>query len=549
MSERLRSLTTPVLGPSKSAPHLYGLSAVQMGRLESIIAAVCAPSPQLILTITLALCALTLVGFLVIALAPLVGVPIPAESVPLEGVVKLVLGLIGLNLYARLFRWIVQRPNVLLWFVAGGLTFYKWLDDTVTLELGFGGGLFFREISILVLILPGLYYLFRYFKDIQHVLPHALWYFAFVGLLTLYYFVYNPSSHNFYLANSGLTNGYSPMIVYWVLGCGWLVGAVGLMLQSNPMACFATTNRLILIAALIMYSLTVLGYPLHLFNVEVDGFLRSRGFFTHPNMFCHRSGILFIYLVGISCFYGSLKNPRLPLPLLLSTCGLVFLGLLLGFSKTSFVATGIACSLFYVLSWQTPLLKQHRWKILMLGPITLLMVLLGFKLISGQWFWEILADRIQDTNSLSWRTQTWNSLLGDLNGLPLLIGHGYTGAQDFIFRMSYNTVKNANPLVWSHNAYLFLAYDFGCMGLLYIMALLSLTWRAIALFCQAQSPTVKGLCATVLAMEVYYLMSMGFDETIHMFDVPLLFWLLSSMLIIMATWYHQPCQNQTPPAS
>jgi hypothetical protein len=549
MIGRLRSLAAPVLGPSNSAPNPYGLPTLQTGRLESLIAAISSPSPQLILTIILCLVALGLAGFFVITLAPLVGIPLSVENLPIAGILKAVFGLIGLNLYARFFRWLIQRPQVLLWYVAGGLTFYKWLDDTVTIELGFSGGLFFRESSILVLILPGVYYLCRYLKPLQQALPHALWYFGFVGLLTLYYFIYNPSSQNFYLANSGLTNGYSPMIVYWVLGCGWLVGSVGLMLQRNPLPCFAATNRLILVAALIMYSLTILGYPFHLFNVEVDGFLRSRGFFSHPNMFCHRSGILFIYLVGISCFYGSLKNPRISLQLLLSTCSLVFLGLLLGFSKTSFVATGIACSLFYILGWNTPLLKQHRWQILMLVPITLLVVLLGFKLINGQWFWEILADRIQDTHSLSWRTQTWNSLLGDLNGLPLLIGHGYTGAQDFIFRMSYNTVKNANPLVWSHNAYLFLAYDFGCMGLLYIMALLSLTWRAIALFCQAQSPTVKGLCATVLAMEVYYLMSMGFDETIHMFDVPLLFWLLSSMLIIMATWYHQPCQNKTPPAS
>jgi O-antigen ligase len=99
-----------------------------------------------------------------------------------------------------------------------------------------------------------------------------------------------------------------------------------------------------------------------------------------------------------------------------------------------------------------------------------------------------------------------------------------------VFQMTYNTSKNAQPLILVHNGYLSLFYDFGLPGLLLFVGVLAAAGWAWGRLWQPAWAAYRPLLVTMVAMAGYFLIASGFDEMIYMFDAPLLFWVLTTVI-------------------
>ena len=221
---------------------------------------------------------------------------------------------------------------------------------------------------------------------------------------------------------------------------------------------------------------------------------------------------------------------RLPGWLLTAGLGLNFIALLLGLSKTALAGFSLCALILFLGNMAVPAVQRRFFQILLGLVIVVPIGLMAFEAVSGHSFVSILESRIDQTESLDWRTLVWESLLSNISLGSIWFGHGFTAANEAVFRLTFSDVRNADPLMMVHNAYIALLYDLGLPGYLMFAAALSGLWHALRGWLTAVRPALRTEHTIVFALTVYFLFVCAFDEMSYMFDAPMLFWTLITLI-------------------
>jgi hypothetical protein len=203
---------------------------------------------------------------------------------------------------------------------------------------------------------------------------------------------------------------------------------------------------------------------------------------------------------------------------------------LLGLSKTAIGMCAIALFVLFLLNLTSPYIRQ----VVLKGGLLLLVIvpvgLMVYQGITDQSFLEMLDARMSQDTSFFWRKRIWNYLLSNIDMMTMLTGHGFTAANAWVYQLSFHDKLNPTPLIMVHNGYLALLYDLGIMGWLLFVAALSLVWNAFRWFMNAAYRMNRPLLATIIALAVYFLLVCGFDEMTYMFNAPMVFWVLATLM-------------------
>jgi len=147
--------------------------------------------------------------------------------------------------------------------------------------------------------------------------------------------------------------------------------------------------------------------------------------------------------------------------------------------------------------------------------------------------------------SVNWRTQVWGFLLSNIHEGSILLGHGFTAANAWIFMVSYNDKTNATPLMQVHNGYIGLLYDLGILGYAIFFSVISLVFQSVKKLFKAMGTQHRALWVSVIGLSAYYLLVCAADEMVYMFDAALQFWLLSALTFTMGLrHYRQPIREK-----
>jgi len=478
-----------------------------------------------------------LIALLLYGLFPLLGLGVFGRVLSIQRCIQLFGLFVGGTGYVYYLRYILPRPQHMLFFYAIFWPVAEYANDWL---MRFGGvNLHMRMLLLLVLAVPALLQMVRFGKTMLLCFPHFKYYAGFLGLLFLYYLFFNAHAMDAKLASAAVEStdnsiGMMMLTAYIFCFLGMFTSAVSIYKHPNPLGLFDTFNKTLIWVSMILGVLTIIGYPIGLFSKDVDGFHRAMGLYTHPNMFAHHMGILMIYLLGIFCYYQGERAQRMPAWLLWAGLGINLIAFLLGLSKTA-IGIGSLCALgLLVFNLSSSAVRKMFLKLILAAVILVPIGLFAFEKIADRSFFDIIQSRIDQKESMNWRVETWNSLLANIRGFEYLWGHGYTAANVWVYMLSYNDTKNATPLIMVHNGYVALLYDFGLMGYIFFVSALSLMWNAMKRAAQSLFVGGRPLLVTVCMMTIYFMVVCGFDEMVYMFDGPLVYWTLATLLYAVA---------------
>ncbi|MBK8190615.1 MAG: O-antigen ligase family protein [Vampirovibrionales bacterium] len=487
---------------------------------------------------------------LIFGLLPLLGVETLARLLRFPRFFLLMGGVVGLVGYISYFRAIQQRPHWLAFFIVMG---WGLLEYGNNLLLGMGVNIRYSPLIMVIFVLPALVIIWRHRLTLWRHTPHFRFYlFFFVWLLTYYFFYNSHATDPQMMAGEGgglLSDGSVASVqltayLYCLLSMG--VASVAMLIQSRPRAYFDALNKGLLIVSSLTALYAILGYPVMLTSIMLDGFQRATGLFNHPNPFSHHMGLLMIYLFGVALYYQGENHGRVSGWLMVTAILLNLIAFLLGLSKTAIGVFALSMALLTVLNLSSPIVRRHLPRALAALVILLPLGAFLYATITGTSFTEILEARLEAKESLDWRVETWNYLISNISGWWIFIGHGFTDANAWVYQLTYNNKTNAQPLMMVHNGYIALLYDLGVMGYLMFAAVLALAWRAFRLMsARICEPENRPLLATALAMALYFMVVCGFDEMTYMFDAPILFWTLASTLVTLA-WRLSSLSDEHP---
>lgn len=489
------------------------------------------PVPLLLLS-AMAGILLPLIGY---CLLPGLGVTFFAESLGLPRVILLCAGLTGIAFYWRYLQWALPRPQIIVGFILLAWPPVAYFNAEL---LNVGLNLHLRPLLLLALAVPMVRIAWRNRELLLERVPWLKYYLVFFLWLTLYAVFYNANAVDPRLSGGeeAMSEGSVSMVqltAYFYCLAGMAACAVAFLKTRNPKGLFDALNRGILWVSGLEALVTVAGYPLGMFTTMLDGFLRSYGIFPHPNPFAHHMGILTLYLVGLCCYYQGERKARMPGWLLLGGLAINLAAFLLGLSKTALGVFVLCAGILLTLNLATPAVRRNLPRVLLglavLAPLTLL----GFEVLSGQSFFSLLESRLDQTQSLTWRTDIWGDLLADINLGAIWLGHGFTAANNTVFHLTFNDARNAQPLMMVHNAYIALLYDLGIFGYAMFAAVVSMLLHAFRYWLSSANPGLKTEHSIILALAVYFLCVCAFDEMSYMFDAPMLFWMLATILHCM----------------
>lgn len=490
-----------------------------------------AKSPQtrrLMMLLVLALF-IPLLGY---GLLPLLGVGGFAQAFDFKKQVLLFGGIVGGVGYFAYLRAIITRPQLLVAFT---LLAWPLVDYGNNFLMAAGLNIHLRPLLLISIALPGFWLSLKHGRQLWQVIPWFKYYLCFFLILVIYFIFYNANAMDPTLGGGedSVLEGSASVIQltsYFYCLMAITVPAIAMLKIRDYRGLFDTLNKALLWVSGLEALATILGYPFGMFNMMLDGFTRAIGIFTHPNPFAHHMGILMVYLTGLFCYYQGIRRDRMPAWLLLTGLGLNFVAFLLGLSKTALSVFALCAGLIFLLNLAVPAVRRSFLNILLVLMILLPVAFFGFEALSGQSFFSLLESRIDQTQSLTWRTLIWQDLLADINGFSILWGHGLTAANETVFRLSFNDASNAKPLMMVHNAYIALLYDLGLFGYLMFVAAASLLWTATCSWFQAIKPALRTEHSILIALTCYFLCVCAFDEMSYMFDAPSLFWTLASLL-------------------
>lgn len=463
---------------------------------------------------------------------PALGFKSLGEALNLKMLIALVGLLVGGSLYWGYLRFVMPRPALPLAFIVVAWPIVDYLNVQM---LTFGLNFHLRPLLILALAIPAIGMAWQERRTLWQNLPGLKVYVLFMAWITLYALVYNANAVDPRLSGGSEAMGEgSVSMVQWTAYCYCLLAmalaGVAILKARDYKGLFDWINKALLWVSSLESLLTIAGYPFGLFTLFLDGFTRAIGIFSHPNPFAHHMGVLMIYLLGLFCYYQGERKHRIPGLLLYSGIIINFCSFLLGLSKTALGIFAICAVIVFAMNMAVPAVRRSSGKIL-LGLLILLPVgVVAFEVLSGQSFFSLLESRIDQTQSMTWRVIVWQDLLADINMATVWLGHGFTAANETVFRLTFSDAKNAQPLMMVHNAYIALLYDFGLPGYLLLLAAIAMMWQAIRGWLRAPNPALRTAHATIVGLVIYFLSVCGFDEMSYMFDAPMLFWSLATLL-------------------
>lgn len=473
---------------------------------------------------------------IVYLLLPALGVGVFAKLLNLKKLILLAGGLIGAVLYWQYWRFITLRPQLLVGFVLLAWPLVAFIN-THLLEAGLN--LHLRPLLILAVMFPMVWVSCKNYQLLWQNVPWMKYYLAFFGWLALYFVFYNANATDPRLSGgkSALSEGSVSMVqltAYLYCLLSMATAAITLLKARNFRGLFDFMNQALLWVSGLEAIITILGFPFKLTSMELDGFVRAIGIFTHPNPFAHHMGIIMVYLLGLYCYYQGERQGRIPGWLLWGGIGLNFVAFLLGLSKTALGVFAICALILFLMNLAVPAVRRGFIKILISLTVLVPIGLMAFQLLSGKNFLTLLESRIEGTQSLNWRTMIWQALMAKMEAGTWFFGHGFTAANQAVFNATFNNAKNANPLMMVHNAYIALLYDLGIMGYLMFATTLALIVQSLKSWIHAIRPAFRTEHSIIIALTVYFLFVCGFDEMSYMFDAPQLYWTLAAILFCVS---------------
>jgi hypothetical protein len=492
--------------------------------------------------ISLGLLFLLIIPVLIYVILPQFGFNAFAEMLGL----KLMLAAGGLFIggitYWAYLKFVLSRPHLPLFFIVLAWPIVAWLNG---LLMDLGLNLHLRPLLILSLAIPAVCMLWRERQLVWQALPSFRVYGLFMLWLTLYAFIYNANAVDPRLSggDEAMSEGSVSMVQWSSYGYCFLamaLPAICILKNRDYRRMFDGLNKALLIISSLESLLTIAGYPLGLFTILLDGFTRAIGIFTHPNPYAHHMGILMVYFLGLYCYYQGARKGRMAQWLLYGGIIINFCAFLLGLSKTAISVFAISAAIVFLMNLAVPEVRRSFGKILLSLIILIPVGVIAFEALSGQSFLTLLESRMDQTQSMNWRMIVWQDLIADINLTTVWLGHGFTAANETVYRLTFNDSKNAQPLMMVHNAYIALLYDLGLPGYLLLLSAVAMLWKALKGWLKAENPAsrntnaTRSINATIIALVIYFLCVCGFDEMSYMFDAPMLFWSLASLLACVA---------------
>lgn len=477
-----------------------------------------------------------LVPLCVYGVLPALGFSKLASFLDLKKLVLLFLAGVSVTVYLYYYQYLIKRPQILLIFMMAVWSLVEFLSE---LLLGVGLNLHLRPLLMMGIALPSAVWLLKYRKSTFRELPWFRYYAFFIGWLILYAVFYNANA-----ADPSLSGGEASVLktsasfaqLNSYINCflAMPVAFICMFYVTHYKSVFDTLNKFVLVFSGLEAIMTIAGYPFGLMSMTLDGFLRALGIFTHPNPYAHHMGILMVYLFGLLCYYmgenGHKGQPkRISRALLFTSIALNFTAFLLGLSKTAIFALGVSGTLLFLMNMGVSNIRRYLPHVLIGFSVIVLLGMFGFETLSGKSFLNIIESRIQQTESMDWRTQVWDALLGDINLKTIWFGHGLTAANMAVYHATYSDAHNAKPLMMVHNAYIALLYDLGIMGYTMFLSIAVMFFANLKKWKNAVISKHKTPYSVVIALIVYYIIVCSFDEIAYMFDSALLFWLMTSL--------------------
>jgi O-antigen ligase len=489
---------------------------------------------------------LPLLGYVVL---PALGINGFTEAFGFKRILLLCGAAIGSVLYWHYLKLVLVRPQVLVAFILVAWPPVAFFNMGL---LAAGINIHLRPLLILSIALPCLWLGIKYFRQLTQTIPWFKYYALFFGWLVLYFVFYNANAVDPRLSGGeeAMSEGSVSMVqltAYFYCLLGIAITGITTLKTRNYKQLFDMLNQGLLWVSSIESLITIAGYPFGLFNLELDGFTRAIGIFTHPNPFSHHMGIIMIYLLGLFCYYQGTRQNRIPGWLIYSGITINFIAFLLGLSKTALGVFAVSSLIMLFMNLSVPAVRRSFIPIA-LGLLILVPVgLFAFSELSGHSFVSLLESRIDQTQSLDWRTMVWQDLLANITPLSIWFGHGFTSANDVVFHLTFNDAKNSNPLMMVHNAYIALLYDLGILGYLMFAAAVSMIINAFKGWTAALKPALRTEHSIIVGLVVYFLSVCAFDEMSYMFDAPMLFWTLATLLYCV-NWREQR-ENRLEPVN
>jgi len=479
---------------------------------------------------------------------PAIGITSLGEALSFNMVVALMGLLVGGSLYWAYLRVVLPKPVLPLGFIVLAWPIVDHLNGEL---LSRGLNLHLRPLLILALALPATWMIWQERKTLWRHLPGLKVYVMFMLWLTLYAFVYNANAVDPRLSGGeeAMSEGSVSMVQWTAYFYGLLsmaIAGVAILKAKDYKGLFDGLNKALLWVSSAEALLTIAGFPFGVFTLFLDGFTRAIGIFSHPNPFSHHMGVLMVYLLGLFCYYQGHRKHRLPAWLLYGGIALNFCAFLLGLSKTAISVFVICAVVVFLMNMAVPAVRSSFGKILVGLLILLPLGVFAFEALSGQSFLSLMESRIDQTQSMTWRVIVWQDLIADINMATVWLGHGFTAANETVYRLTFSDAKNAQPLMMVHNAYIALLYDLGLPGYLLLLAAVAMLWQGIRGWLQAPNTSLRTAHATIVALVIYFLSVCAFDEMSYMFDAPQLFWALATMLACVTIREQAEAQNQPP---
>jgi O-antigen ligase len=433
-------------------------------------------------------------------------------------------------------KFMISRPHLMMYFFAVAWTVIEFVNNMLLYYTSIN--LHMRPLLFLVLGVPigilALKHLGRLFSRI----PHLKYYAFFWVILLFYVFFYNQHAVDYRLGlGQTWTEGSVSMVQFTAYTyCLWgiLIAGITLFTVRSPLRFFDGLNSGLLWVTGTVSLITVIGYPFGLLCIDIDGFNRAYGIFSHPNPFAHHMGMVLIYMLGLLFYYQGANRNRIAGGLLMGSFFISAIAFLLALSKTGIAVFILAACVMTFLNFSIPGVREIFFRTLLVLAVMIPLGLWLFQAVTEQSFFQLVQARIEQTQSFNWRTEVWNGLVYNIDLDRLLVGHGFTAANMQVFQLTFNDRLNANPLMMVHNGYLALLYDMGIWGMSLFVAALCLIFKALHTFLTRPGLNTRPLLSAIVGMGIYFLVVCGFDEMTYMFDAPILFWCLGTLLLLMA---------------
>ncbi len=463
---------------------------------------------------------------------PAMGITTPAHLLSLPHL-ALGMGLIIAGFgYFCFFQYVTRHPVVLVYFYLLVWPVLNWVE--LTLSQNFGLNLHLRPILLLMIAAPLIRQMLVNRRFFGRIIPHFKYYAIFWVILVSYFFLFNQHAHDPQLGGQGILSEGAVDIIqifaYTYCLLGIIAAASTSFTHENANDIFDQLNRWLLVITGIEALITIIGYPFGVLSIRLDGFQRAFGIFSHPNPYAHHMGILLIYMIGLFCYYQNENKSRLPNWLLIGSIAVNLLAFLLGLSKTAIAVFSLSTLVLCLITMPASWMKQTALRFLGLAIVIIPLGLWAFEHITSQSFFDLISARLEDQTSMNWRLEIWNDLVAGIQGIPAIIGHGFTSANELVYQLTYNNQHNAKPLMMVHNAYIALVYDMGVFGLTFFAAAIALLVKAGQMLLHPLKQGSRALTGAIIALTLYFLLVCGFDEMSYMFDAPQLFWVLVTLL-------------------